>query len=456
MADSSSEQPRDPTAPVPPSQESPPEEQPQEQQQEQPPEEAPPPPPVVDDVPTTPTESQVPDEVVEVQKTEEVVVDRQPSGMVTDVELPEEERPPLPDQPIEHEQPPDPESTEGEEPQVEPVAGSEILERLAVTPMDDETLKASLDNLDAVALTSMLSEEQEKEEPRQWLVEEIENRLAWSVSVSNETNEPGAENLPERPEEASPENLGPYYEEVIDKVKEFNEDPTVGDPALPDLSTLVPDDRDVEQAAIDQESPTSSNVDDFGAKGGLIQQAAEPIKEATNAAYENATETEVAHSVSSVYADAGEPYPIPEYVPPSEEERLEEEEKVADDAEVKALEQLEEVQTREDSEDVLTVPHLREDAPAPAGTGYDVIADTEMEPIIPVPESTPSVVPIGVGTMVSRQDESHAEIGVIVRVDAAGGSIHTLVKVAFPTEGEGWLAPANLKYEGHISFLLND
>lgn len=186
-------------------------------------------------------------------------------------------------------------------------------------------------------------------------------------------------------------------------------------------------------------SVATDNPDNYAQRFEAALQAAIPLQQEVAGA-PPAPENGSQHYLATQYADEGKPYP-PEAEDPDElvaarDEATAKAEKQQAKAALKAFDSID--------DDDLVVAHRREDTPTRPEQGF---LDDEYFRPHSIMGAQPQVGAIVVGTLVSRHDEAHDEIGVVSEVDKRSQS-YPLVKVEFPTEGTAWLSPSNVRIEG--------
>jgi len=188
----------------------------------------------------------------------------------------------------------------------------------------------------------------------------------------------------------------------------------------------------------------SSGPDDFAQRFDASEDAAAPLRaEAAASVAERDDLNSSQHQVAALKADEGEQWPPDPESPESLAEKNaadteEAEEYLADEAR-KLVSKL-----REAPENQRTVAHMRSDTPD--RPDQSIRDDQEIGPFL-VPFNGPNP-PLAIGDAVSRMDEAHGEIGVVISRQSPPGSSYNLLEVEFPDSGTAYLDASNLRYEG--------
>jgi hypothetical protein len=189
----------------------------------------------------------------------------------------------------------------------------------------------------------------------------------------------------------------------------------------------------------------SSNVDTAAQQMEAAEAAAVPLREAVSESLADRPENGSQHYEAGKAADKGEIYP-PE--PEAADVTLNKRNKATDKAYEKnadeAVKRFKAIGKK--NENHLVVAHRREDTPT--RPEQDILDDEYYGDAL-IHYSQPVNGAVNVGTLVSRQDEEHEEIGVVTEVDTSNMT-HPLVLVYFDAKEQLWLSPSNLVNEGDV------
>jgi hypothetical protein len=298
-----------------------------------------------------------------------------------------------------------------------------------------EELGGLIPNLNKDGLLALRQAELNQQRPRKTVLEAVDQALK------------------DPPE---PERIEPFAEGTLRALAEKSaHDPDTPDPAEPLLNADYIAERDPEAAARHQEGVVSANVDDFAQRAAASEAAAEPLRLEAQQNLQGQPNDGGAHSIASWHAEEGTGWVDPLLYPghgvdtaAATQEAIDEEAAGEDAARRDLRKYLPKLKGQK-----AVVPEYRDGIPLAPGSSED--EDVVMaEEVIAGPPLLfePIAHSMQIGTLVSRVDFAHDEIGVVDERDSSSLT-HQLVHVLFATEDDGWFSPSNLRYEGRITDL---